>query len=378
MKKYFKRVIRKHVLNRSVMTHWDLLRAKAIHLREHRDDIPAVAAAIRPLKQGQIAIMAVYQNGQLDTNVLQLTRTLMRRGCDVVMINNGKLSDDAREVCRGLFALYHERPTGLGRDFASYRVGFLALLAAMVRQSVQPQELIFLNDSVLYMAERMDSFLDDFFAMPGEWKGVTESSEPLYHVSSWFFSVKRSIWSNARFQEYWLDYRPLHSRPYVIANGEVGLSTALTKMGQASTVLYPAKRFIEYIRSLEADGLAELLPLMPAGYADHYVGKYLACCALNRQEHVKAIIIADILCLQQHTNQSAFWQLIGICGVGFPFVKKDIYAKGVFGMAQLRQFTFMMADDPSDWEGAMRRISAVPDHRSFRGIQRLRREYGID
>ena len=378
MRKYFERLIRKHILNRSVMTHWDLWRAQAIHMSEKRDDIPAVAADMRPLQHGRVAIMAVYQNGQLDANVQQLTRTLLRRGCDVVMINNGKLSNEASESCRSLFALYHERPSGLGRDFASYRVGFLSLLAALARQSVQPQELIFLNDSVLYVDERMDAFLDDFFAMSGEWKGVTESSEPSYHVSSWFFSVGKDIWSDVRFQKYWLEYCPLHSRPYVIARGEVGLSTILSRMGRVPKVLYPASRFIEYVRSRGTDGLIDLLPLMPAGHFDHYIRNYLSCRELNRRENMNALVIADIIWQQQHTNQSAFWQLIGILGLGFPFVKKDIYSKGVFGMPQLRQFTAMMVGDSADWENTMERICAAPDHRTFRGIQRLRREYGID
>lgn len=378
MRKYFKRVIRQHVLNRSVMTHWDLWKAQAIHMLEKRDDIPAVAAEVRHLQNARVAIMAVYQNGQLDANVQQLTRTLMRRGCDVVMINNGKLTAEAREACRDLFALYHERPSGRGRDFASYRVGFLSLLAAVSRQNVQPQELFFLNDSVLYVDQRMDTFLDDFFAMPGDWKGVTESSEPSYHVSSWFFSVGKGIWRDVRFQKYWQDYRPLHSRPYVIARGEVGLSTALNRMGHFSTVLYPASRFVDHVRTLGAGGLIELLPLMPVEYFQIYIKKYFSCCEANRCEDVTALVIADIICEQQRTNQSAFWQLIGVLCVGFPFVKKDIYAKGVFGVTQLRQFTAMMVNDAVDWEKIVRRICSTPDHRTIRGIRRLRKEYGID
>lgn len=335
------------------------------------DTIPATEALSE-----NIAIVATFQNGALDSNFENMLETLASKGVGLFVINNGKLSDSAAKRIKSFANLYHERMPGTGRDFASYKLGVRVLQCLIGRGVADPKRVIFANDSVLIEPVRYASFLDRVLSDPANWVGATESSERHYHVSSWFFAVSRRLWDSEAFQNYWATYETLHSRRHAIIKGEVGLSTALVAAGESPHVYYSAAHFLLTFKMLSAADLSNLAELVAWPFLNRVLSQFEV--GNDGRQGAGVRLFGDLLQLQERTNQTAFWQLIALAKTDFPFIKKDIRFRRVFTVTQLRLAADLLRSANPYLSSLLERIVATRDPTTLGPIAAARYLSGLD
>lgn len=279
--------------------------------------VAAEKIASQPAEE-RFCILAIYQTGRPDENLNNYLELLMSKGFAVLVINSGRLN--APEEIASLCWHYIERPN-LGRDFGSYQYGALYLRTLL--QGRTPKQVLFCNDSVAILPDRLESFFDKYILNDDqEWIGVTENHVSHYHVSSWFFCINGTVWDRQTIKSFWESYKALDCRPYTIAAGEIGLSKLLLSLGFTPRVIYPADFFLNDVaHKIKRSEYSKLYLLFPRHVFT--AAKY-------------DIIVQNIFLCQSRVNQTHFWQIWALLYCDFPFIKKDIRYRGVFEMHQLR------------------------------------------
>lgn len=190
-----------------------------------------------------ILLLALYQKGRLRPDILRLLDAAAEAGFCVIAVNTLKLSDPAS--LRDRIGTYVERPN-YGRDFGSYRAGFLHLYARGWDHDCP--RIVMLNDSVFYSAAALPAFLAAMRDTPAEVMGATENYEINYHLGSFAISMAGGILRHPRIRRYWERYLATDVRPVVIARGEMKLSRTLRRAVSSEdemTALFNARRFLE-------------------------------------------------------------------------------------------------------------------------------------
>lgn len=176
----------------------------------------------RPYKGQKILLLALYARGRLRADIQTLLITAKQLGFYVMAINSLKLLEP--ENTQHNIDCYIERPN-FGRDFGSYKVGFLHIFKRGWDQ--QCPRLIMLNDSIFYSQKPLRSFLTKMMMTDMEVLGATESHEINYHLGSFCISISHSVVQHQILKKFWVDYSNTDVRPKVILNGEVKLSKKL-------------------------------------------------------------------------------------------------------------------------------------------------------
>ncbi|MCB6178378.1 rhamnan synthesis F family protein [Rhodobacter sp. Har01] len=201
-----------------------------------------------------ILLLALYEKGRLRPDVIRLLRAARAEGLYVLAVNTLRLKDPG--ASRDLIDCYIERPN-FGRDFGSYKTGFLHVLDRGWQQTCP--RLLMINDSIFFSAERMPAFLRDMMASDVEVLGSTENFEIEYHLGSFCIAMAQPILQHPQFQAFWRGYRLTDVRPLVIKRGEMGLSKVLKRCAsspQAFAALYGARRYLMALN--EDDALIDI------------------------------------------------------------------------------------------------------------------------
>lgn len=349
---------------------WEYLVAYARYALAPREPLPELGAV--PALHGRIvAIVALHQVGTLCRNCDAMLQALADEDVALIVINNGALGEAAAARVRGLAVLYHERRPGLGRDFASYQLGVRIVDALIAAGRADPPRIVFANDSVLIIPDRYRAFLPRFLAETAPVVGVTETDEKSYHISSWLFAVSRELWQQPFLRRYWQKLRPIHCRRHTIRAGELKLSACLTYHRVPFALMYPASVFMAALQKLPAAAIEETLQYLPYGFLQ---GDPAVLAAESFRD-----VRWRVLSAQRGINQTAFWQLVGLLHADFPFVKKDIYYRGVFSLAQMRLFFDAFDAVPGPDKRYIRdRVMAVRDPRTFGPVEKLRFLAGLE
>lgn len=335
-----------------------------------REPLPQSAGTVTA-SHSHMAIVALHQVGVLCRNCEQMLTELAARGVGLIVINNGALRESEARRIQGFALMYHERKPGLGRDFASYKLGVRIIQHMIERGAADPKRIIFANDSVLVLRARYRAFLERFLAEAAPVVGVTETTERNYHISSWLFSVSRDVWEQPFFKRYWARLRPIHCRPHTIRAGELRFSAMLTYNKVPISLMYPASVFIKALAQLPQTNIEETLQYLPYGFLRAEPG----VLAAEKFKDVRWTLLAA----QHGINQTAFWQLAGLLHVDFPFVKKDVYYRGVFSLTQMRLFFDAFNGLPeADKQYIMDKVMAVRDPHTFRPLEKLRYLAGLE
>lgn len=194
-----------------------------------------------------IMLLALYQKGRLRPDLIRLLRAAKAQGLYVLGVNTLKVKQP--EDLRGLIDCYIER-SNFGRDFGSYKTGFLHLYARKWEGTCP--RLLMLNDSVFYSTRGLDKFIDELATSQVEVLGGTENYEIEYHLGSFCISMAQSVLKADRFKTYWKDYRLTDVRPVVIKRGEMKLSKTLKRcvsMPSEFRALYSSDRFLNEIKT---------------------------------------------------------------------------------------------------------------------------------
>lgn len=194
-----------------------------------------------------IMLLALYQKGRLRPDLMRLLRIAKAQGIYVLAVNTLKLKEP--DALRGLVDCYIER-SNYGRDFGSYKTGFLHLFARKWEDTCP--RLLMLNDSVFYSTRGLDRFITELSTSQVEVLGGTENYEIEYHLGSFCISMGQSVLQADRFKVYWKGYRLTDVRPVVIKRGEMKLSKTLKRcvsMPREFRALYSSDRFLNEIKT---------------------------------------------------------------------------------------------------------------------------------
>ena len=200
----------------------------------------------KPYSGERIVLIALYQKGELRPDLLRLIRAAKAQGFYVLGVNTLHLRDP--DVLQGLIDCYIERPN-FGRDFGSYKTGFLHLYDRGWAEACP--RLLMINDSIYYSTRGLDNFLTDMMTLDTEVIGATENYEIEYHLGSFCIAMAQSIVCNDRIKRYWRNYRETDVRPRVIKRGEMKLSKTLKRCVSGSSqfrALYSSDRFLNEVR----------------------------------------------------------------------------------------------------------------------------------
>ncbi len=200
-----------------------------------------------PYNGERIVFVALYEKGSLRPDILRLLETAKAQGLYVLAVNTLKLRDPG--ALKHLIDCYIERPN-FGRDFGSYKTGFLHVYARGWEKSCP--RLVMINDSVYYATRGLAQFLHDLSTSEIEALGATENFEIEHHIGSFCIAFSGSVLRSARLRKYWKSYRLTDVRPVVIKRGEMRLSKTLKRVvsnPRNFAAHFNSVRFIDALRS---------------------------------------------------------------------------------------------------------------------------------
>lgn len=200
-----------------------------------------------PFDGRRIMLLALYEKGALRPDVLRLIKSARDEGLYVLGVNTLKLNDPAQYS--GLIDCYIERPN-FGRDFASYKTGFLHIFNRGWETACP--RILMINDSVFLTSERMPKFLNDLMTSDIEVLGSTENFDIEHHLGSFCISISNVVLQKRAFIDYWKNYRLSDLRPTVIKRGEMALTQVLKKCASSPdqfAALYNYSRYLAEMKS---------------------------------------------------------------------------------------------------------------------------------
>lgn len=244
-----------------------------------------------PYKGQKVVVMALYQKGQLRPDVVRFLRHAKAQDLYVIAVNTLKLENP--DEITDLVDCYYEKPN-FGRDFSSYKVGFLHVFKNKIHESCE--RLMMVNDSVYFTDERSPKFISDMMETTYEVLGSTENFDIEYHLGSFCIAMNQSILLKSKFINYWKSYKLSDVRPTVIKRGELALSKTIKKVMKNPsklTALYSAGRFFE---TIEADPNELNFVLRNARVSDVFAWKRVDAmhiAALYRETYLKSALDID-------------------------------------------------------------------------------------
>ncbi len=182
-----------------------------------------------PYAGQKILLLALYEKGRLRADIENLLVAAKSLGMYVLAVNTLKANQP--DSLKDKIDCYIER-ANFGRDFGSYKTGFLHLYKKGWEQNCK--RLLMLNDSLFYSKTNIKSFLDHMITTKIEVLGATENHEIEHHIGSFCISIDQSILQQTPFQRYWACYVNTDVRPKVIKRGEMKLSRILRRCVSSS------------------------------------------------------------------------------------------------------------------------------------------------
>lgn len=209
----------------------------------------------RPAQGDVFAIVVKYVKFGLSADFLALLDSLSAASVNTIVVCNG--APDAQ--MKALLAAKVHRiivRRNIGRDFGAYRAATLHLAA----QGFKPSRVIYLNDSVYYLAgPALDDFTRKLAASPYDVVGALENHAHSHHLGSYALSLSGAAFADPKILRFWQRYRPYDLRPYVIKKGELRLSNTLRRCGYRFDTVYGAEKLAD---RLAAMSLAEIVDHM--------------------------------------------------------------------------------------------------------------------
>lgn len=178
----------------------------------------------RPYEGQKILLLALYEKGVLRSDIENLLITAKALGMYILAVNTQKVKEPDR--LKDKIDCYIERPN-FGRDFGSYKTGFLHLYKHSWERRCD--RLLLLNDSLFYSKTNLKPFLEQMITTELDALGATENFEIEHHLGSFCISLNQHILKHRHFKRYWVRYSNTDIRPTVIKRGEMKLSKTLKR-----------------------------------------------------------------------------------------------------------------------------------------------------
>jgi hypothetical protein len=198
------------------------------------------------------AIFAIYEKGNIRNDVMRALEVLADLNYSIILVNSRKLNEESRVKISKVVFSYIERPN-YGRDFGSYKDGFLWLYKKHRDKYLAADRLLFLNDSVYYSRNSLSEFFKLLRDNSVDALGATINHDRYTHIGSFCLSVGPAIIARDEFVDYWKKYRKTDLRPNTIKNGELKLSRTISRISSGDLGLHAIYSQDEISRRLHED-----------------------------------------------------------------------------------------------------------------------------
>ena len=270
-----------------------------------------------------LVIFLIYQPNGIPNSILDTCKHLVSSGFAPIIVSNTPLSDSDRIALKKLVYIVAERPN-FGYDFGGYRDG----LWLINQIGLQPQNILFLNDSIWFPALEKQSLLTELLQPDLEYTGVQvfdqsnkgNMRQPMF--GSYCFAVNERLLKKSEFIDFWEHYRLSSNKENTLRRGERAFSNQMMKATKHSHGIYSLNRFNSVVEGLTPDKLHEALGDLIAT-APHLENKRLQL--LNMKKTIQWVKDAKTL-LQEGAktkNYIGSSPVLSIREMGFPMIKKN-------------------------------------------------------
>lgn len=229
-------------------------------------------------KSEKFCVLLIYQPGALPTSLLRTCEYMSAKGYNVIVVANGGILDDQRDVLLRSAWIVIERPN-FGYDFGGYRDAILFLQD----QRIYSAKLILMNDSIWFPMWSKTKVIENLERSPFDLTGlllhvpsrneaVNDQQRMLRkrklteHVESYFTMISQACFDSEAFIAFWKKYPQTNSKLMTIKRGEVGFSKAMNTAGFSIGGLTQRSSFINDISEKSDDFLSKTLKY--AAYSD--------------------------------------------------------------------------------------------------------------
>jgi len=299
-------------------------------------------AAADPLKDsGRAAIYVHFDpDGQVDDYVVHQVSALADAGFRVTFVSNSPtLPHDSRArisaFCKDIIWRFNT-----GYDFGAYKDGI-----ASISNLDQLDGLLLMNDSVYGPFRQLREVLSRLDGSTADFWGIADSFEYQHHIQTFFMFFFPAALQTPAFRRFWARLPYVNHKPWVIRNGEVGLSQRLYRAGLRSGVLAPYWSVAEKMKARleEMKGNAPPQSQQP-GFA-RFQSRVLGNRAVNPMQY--------------------FWDIL-ITDYGCPFIKRELIQLNPAGIPFLSRWRAVIASrseyDTSMIERHLRRLDRRDGH----------------
>ena len=321
----------------------DSLIAMFGRLLRRRNFVREHTSADDPLKDSRLAAIYVHfdPDGQVDDYVVHQVSALADAGFRVTFVSNSPaLPDDSRArisaFCKDIIWRFNT-----GYDFGAYKDGI-----ASIGNLDQLSGLLLMNDSVYGPFRQLREVLSRLDGSTADFWGIADSFEYQHHIQTFFMFFFPTVLQTPAFRRFWARLPYVNHKPWVIRNGEVGLSQRLYRAGLRSGVLAPywsvAARMKARLEAMKGDAPP---PSQQPGFA-RFQSRILGNRAVNPMQYFWDILITDYDC---------------------PFIKRELIQSNPAGIPFLSRWRALVASR-SEYDTSM-----IERH-----LQRLARRSGHD
>lgn len=287
------------------------------------------------IDNGLWCIYAVRLGNDVSKNLITCLICLQRAGYNVILVNNGPLSDTSAAACLPYCHTVIAKPYG-GRDFGGYKWG-TQFLAGLGKDN-QIHQVIYCNDSIFMRPSTFAQLLDRIKQSNHDYIGMTETFEIHYHVQSWFFAVSGPIFGAPYFENFWKNYRAYSHRRHCINNGEVKLSKFLLGRGVVPYLLYTQSAILDMMfeGTLEKSLSRLMMYFRPHEYTKlAETIQHIAFAEVADTQLVTNFLKREVLEDLAMTNTMHNVNLILLEFTSFPFLKKDLVHRAQYFVSQV-------------------------------------------
>lgn len=208
---------------------------------------------------GTYAIFLIWQPFKITWYIENALNSLDSNGVNIILVSNHPLKPDQTLFLKKRCYLIIERDN-TGLDIGGYRDATLYLHSTL---RIKPKRVIYMNDSVYYFADGLDSLFERLSSSQFDICGTFENFEHYYHIQSFCFSVSDRLFNNNSFLQFWENYLPVNSRLWAIQQGEIGLSKVMVPLANKIDIIFRPSTLIEPLLKIHKDQLQELNALLP-------------------------------------------------------------------------------------------------------------------
>lgn len=214
-------------------------------------------------KSKKFAIYAIYCPDKIYQNIFSTANILRDNGYEVIFVSCGKIKK-IELFEKNDFTLLERHKFGM--DFISYKYGF----KFVNDQKIQPNKILFLNDSVFYLPNFKYHFgyIDN---LGNNCIYLNEVHKTHHHFSSFFFIFDKSIFMNQKIKDFFYSIKIDFNRRSFIRHTEILLSSLVKSLTDDIKVYYKTHDLVnKYIPEVNNNNLSSYLEKIEKLHPVHY------------------------------------------------------------------------------------------------------------